>query len=114
MTIYLTVQPALLAAISHKNCSEFFQHLPFVHLRKHWELQKEIAELQKNLSESDDPVYASILQDKETELQEFKIFTAMGESAPQVILALLIVIKEESLEDWTQILNPVKNPIVFL
>ena len=114
MTIYLTIQPALLAAISHKNCSEFFQHLPFVHLKKHWALQKEIAEWQKKLSESDDPGYALVLQIKETQLQEFKIFTAMGESAPQVILALLIVIKEESLENWTQILNPLKNPIGFL
>ena len=37
----------------------------------------------------------------------------MGESAPQVILALIIVIKQGSLENWIFKLNPVHNPSGF-
>ena len=63
---------------------------------------------------ADDSYFASILQEEETKLQAVKIFTAMGESAPQVILALLIVIKQGSLENWIVKLNPVQNPSGFL
>ena len=90
-------------------------HLPFIHLKKHWALQKEIQEYQNIVSKNpDDPYWATRLQRKETELQNLKIFTAMGESAPQVILALLIVIKQGSLENWILNLNPMVNPLRFL
>lgn len=107
----MTVQPAIFAAISNKNPRELLEHLPFIHLKKHWEFQKKIAKLQQM---ADDSYFASILQEEETKLQAVKIFTAMGESAPQVILALLIVIKQGSLENWIVKLNPVQNPSGFL
>ena len=108
LTIYLTVQPAIFAAISNKKPRELLDHLPFIHLKKHWELQKEI------LRQPDNSYWALWLQEKETELQGVKIFTAMGESAPQVILALLIVIKQGSLDNWILKLNPFDNLIGFL
>ena len=78
-------------------------------------MQKDIAKYQEYVSKyPDDPNFASFLQDKETQLQDIKIFTAMGESAPQVILALLIVIKQGSLKNWIFNLNPMENPIGFL
>ena len=101
LTIYLTVQPAVFAAISNKKASEFLDHLPFIHLKKHWAMQKDIAKYQENVSKYPDrPIWASCLQNTETQLQDIKIFSAMGESAPQVILALLIVIKQGSLQNW--------------
>ena len=115
ITIYFTIQPAIYAAISNKNARELLDHLPFIHLKKHWALQKEIQEYQNIVSKNpDDPYWATRLQRKETELQNLKIFTAMGESAPQVILALLIVIKQGSLENWILNLNPMVNPLRFL
>ena len=91
----MTVQPAIFAAIANKKPRELLDHLPFIHLKKHWELQKEIARIQEEVSKDPDASLLALwLQTKETELQDVKIFTAMGESAPQVILALLIVIKQ--------------------
>ena len=115
LTIYLTVQPAILAAISNRNPRELFLHLPFIHLKKHWKYWREINEAHANvIYNPDDDGYASTLLRKESEFQEVKIFTAMGESAPQFILAIFIAIKQgESLDKWILNLNPVKNPIEF-
>ena len=106
LTIYLTVQPAIFAAISLKDPRELFLHLPFINLKKNWKLQKEIARAQENEDEGG-------VEDKETELQNVKIFTSMGESAPQFILALLIAIRQGSLDTWILNLNPFDNPIAF-
>ena len=41
------VQPAIFAAISKKDPKEFINYLPFWHLKKYWQLQKDIEKYKK-------------------------------------------------------------------
>ena len=76
-------------------------------------MHKEIAALQEEVSgRANAPntkfFYKKLLQDKETELQDFKVFISMGESAPQFILALTILLKKGTLANW---IFELKDPI---
>lgn len=78
-------------------------------------MHKEIAALQEEVSNRADypntkSFYKKLLQAKETELQDFKVFICMGESAPQFILALTILLKKGSLEEWIfELKDPIGN-----
>ena len=89
-------------------------YLPIKHLQTHLEKQKTIAGFQKSISETSNKGwksnYESRLQKVETELQKVKLFTSMGESVPQFILALSILMKQHSLYTWIFALNPVADP----
>ena len=76
-------------------------------------MHKEIAALQEEVSgRANAPnakfFYKKLLQNKETELQDFKVFISMGESAPQFILALTILLKKGTLANW---IFELKDPI---
>ena len=89
-------------------------YLPIKHLQTHLEKQKTISGFQKDISETSNKGwksnYESRLQKVETELQKVKLFTSMGESVPQFILALSILMKQHSLYTWIFALNPVSDP----
>ena len=114
LTIYFTIQPSILAAISNRSCQAFVDYLPIKHLQTHLVIQKKIAGLQKSISETSNPGwktnYEGRLQKEETELQKVKLFTSMGESVPQFVLALSILMKKHSLFTWIFALNPVADP----
>ena len=118
MTVYFTLQPAILAAISKKSWKKFVDHLPIKHLKTHLELQTEIAKWQTRISEQDHPYIKSLFEERlhklETELQEVKVFFSMGESAPQFILALSILMKNHSLKEWIMALDPSQDPWAIL
>ena len=67
-------------------------------------MQTEIAKHQSIIARCDNPEIKSSweidLQEQETDLQNFKVFNAMGESAPQFILALSILMKKGALHSW--------------
>ena len=81
-------------------------------------MQTEIAKHQSIIARCDNPEIKSSweidLQEQETDLQNFKVFNAMGESAPQFILALSILMKKGALHSWMYQLNPLENPLAFL
>lgn len=81
-------------------------------------MQTEIAKHQSIIAGCDNPEIKSSweidLQEQETDLQNFKVFNAMGESAPQFILALSILMKKGALHSWMYQLNPLENPLAFL
>ena len=85
-------------------------------------MHKEIAALQEEVADRADPdarnakfFYKKLLQDKETELQDFKVFISMGESAPQFILALTILLKKGSLANWIfELKDPIGIAILFV
>ena len=127
LTLLLPFAPAVLSLLmDHESIKEFVMHLPFLQLRTHLESVKWIMRLQKQLSEYEEELEhgqgrSTYLKGRiaecmmkmdqvKTELQDFKIFTAMLESAPQSFLQLSILLKKlYSGEGWYFL-----DPIVIL
>ena len=123
LTIYFTIQPSILANLStfhsDKSFKKFVDHLPIMHLKTHLGLQRKIALKQREAAETNQGkehqnYLESQIQEFETELQKVKVFTSMGESVPQFVLALSILMKQHSLNTWIYALNPLEDPWAIL
>ena len=126
LTLLLPFAPAVLSSLmNHESFKEFVMHLPFLQLRTHLDRIKWIMRLQNQISEFEEELEqdpgSTYLKERiaeclmkmdqvKTELQDFKIYTAMLESAPQSFLQLSILLKKlYSGEGWYFL-----DPIVIL
>ena len=114
LSLYFTFQPGILAAISHSNLKDFFQLLPVVNLYYTYKLlvkvtgcRKEVSKCEAgfgNIVTPEDEAHLEKanenLRKAESELMTIKVFTAMGEAAPQFILQTAILLKEYGLGRW--------------
>ena len=131
----LLVAPAFAAVILKKNLEIFIKHLPIAQLQTHQELLKETRKLQNDIlkkklevadlkrSEHTESANELIrekqdqigqdqrkIDDIKTDLQMFKVFGALLESAPQAVLQFSILLKK-----WYQGQNnDLLEPLVIL
>ena len=134
LTLTLTVLPALVAATIKRSDfkKQLFLHLPIIQLKTHQEKLRDLADYQNQMLNLQTKTKSRIKNEDfeqlnkniedcqqqigaiKTELQAFKVYAGMLESAPQVILQLSILMKKVYFDGEEDPGGHLNDPLVIL
>lgn len=118
------LMPSILALVFNQfQVIQFFNHLPILQQIKHWRIVKKILDIEKNKEitkqksiletstfwtsryANDYLQFEKELKLEKSQLQRRKVYETFGESVPQFILQLSIIMKTSRYQDWWTLLS---------